>query len=104
MSLGERIRKRRDVLEITQRQLAEALGLTPQHVSAIEQDKRAPSLSSLAKMAEELAVTADYLVTGKESVVTGLIPAIKADEKLEPGVKKALITLVKKLHIEAEKT
>ena len=102
MSLGQRIRGRRKVLAITQRQLAEALGLTPQHISAIEKDKRAPSLTSLAKMAEELGVTIDYLVTGKESIITELIPAIKADQKLATEVKKALIVLIRELRAETK--
>lgn len=98
MSLGERIRKRRQVLKLTQHQLAEELGLTSQHVSAIEQDKRAPSLASLARFAEELGVTIDYLVTGKEGVITDTIPAIKADKRLSTDVKKALIITIRELY------
>lgn len=98
MSLGQRIRKRRQAMKLTQQQLAKALGQTSQHVSAIEQDKRAPSLTSLAKLAEELGVSVDYLVAGKEGVITDTIPAIKADKKLKLEVKKALITLVQALH------
>lgn len=97
MSLGQRIRKRRQALEITQKQLAEALRVTPQHISAVEQDKRTPSLPSLAKLAEELGVTVDYLVTGKEGGITDIIPAIKADKSLNLEVKRALIALVKAL-------
>lgn len=97
MSVGQRIRKRRQTLEITQQQLAKALDLTPQHISAIEQGKRAPSLTSLAKLAEELGVTIDYLLTGKEQILTDTIPAIKADKKLQLEIKRALITLVKEL-------
>ena len=84
-------------MEITQRQLAEALRVTPQHISAVEQDKRTPSLPSLAKLAEELGVTVDYLVTGKEGVIIDTIPAIKADKSLNLKVKRALIALVKAL-------
>jgi len=97
MSLGERIRKRRQSLKLTQVQLAQALGLTAQHISVIEQDKRTPSLASVAKMAEQLGVTVDYLVTGKESVIGDIIPAIKADKGLDLNAKNALITLVKEL-------
>jgi transcriptional regulator with XRE-family HTH domain len=98
MSIGKRIRKRRQILEMTQKELAEAIGVTPQHISAIEQDKRDPSLSSLGKLAEELGVTIDYLVTGKESVITDTIPAIKGDKKLKLKAKKALIALIQELH------
>lgn len=98
MNLGRRIKERRQALELTQQQLAEALGLTPQHISAIEQDKRAPSLSSLAKIAEELGITVDFLVMGREGVVTQTIPAIKADKRLTLTTKKALIALVEELY------
>ena len=98
MSIGKRIRGKRQELKLTQEELARALGLTPQHISGIEQDKRSPSLSSLAKLAEELGVTVDYLVTGKEGVIVDTIPAIKADKKLSLESKKALVTLVKELH------
>jgi transcriptional regulator with XRE-family HTH domain len=98
MSLGERTRKRRQVLKLTQHELAEALGLTSQHISAIEQNKRSPSLAILARLAEELGVTVDYLVTGKEGVITDTIPAIKADKRLRTEVKKALITTIRALY------
>ena len=41
--------------------MAKALGVTPQHISAIEQDKRVPSLPFLIRLAEYLGVTIDYL-------------------------------------------
>jgi len=98
MTLGERIRKRRQAMKLTQQELGKALGLTSQHISAIEKDKRAPSLASLAKMAEELGVSIDYLLTGREGLITDTIPAIKADKKLKLEVKKSLITLVRALY------
>lgn len=97
MSLGERIRKRRQILEITQQQLAQSLGMTPQHISAIEQDKGAPSLALLPKLAEALGVSIDYLVSGKEGIITDAIPAIKADRRLKLKTKRALIALIEEL-------
>ena len=94
MSLGQRIKQRRQILKITQQELADALGMTPQHISAIEQDKGAPSLTLLPKLAEQLGVTIDYLVTGKETIITDIIPAIKADKSLKLKVKRLLIGLV----------
>lgn len=98
MSLGQRIRKRRQEMKLTQEEVAKALGLTSQHISAIEQDKRAPSITSLARLAEELGVSIDYLVTGKEGIITDTVPAIKADKKLKLEDKKALIILLKSLY------
>ena len=94
MSLGQRIRKRRQSLKVTQQELAQALGMTPQHISAIEQDKGAPSLALLPKLADELGVSTDYLLSGKEGIITDVIPAIKADKELTLKVKRALIALV----------
>jgi len=90
MTVGQRTRMRRQALKLTQQELAKGVGLSPQHISAIEQDKRAPSLPSLAKLAEELGVTIDYLVTGKEGVTTDAIPAIKADKSLNLEIKRSL--------------
>ncbi len=97
MTLGEKIRSRRRELKLTQQELAKALAVTSQHISAIEQDKRAPSLASLTRIAEELGVSVDYLITGKEGIITDAIHAIKADRKLKLEVKRALIALVQAL-------
>ena len=96
--IGQRIKQRRESLGLTQKQLADALGLTPQHISAIEQEKRFPSIDSLAKFAGQLGVNIDFLVTGKEGSVTEIIPAIKADGRLNLEVKNALIKLVQALY------
>lgn len=98
IGLGKRIRERRQVLQITQENLATALGVTPQHISLMEQEKSAPSLSLLPRLAEELGVSVDYLVSGKDCVITDSIPAIKADERLTVKAKKAVIALVEELH------
>jgi transcriptional regulator with XRE-family HTH domain len=97
VKLGKRIKQRRQVLKTTQQELAKNVGMTPQHISAIEQDKGAPSLTLLPKLAEELGVTTDYLLSGKESLVTDTVPAIKADKSLTVKRKKLLIGLVEEL-------
>ena len=97
MTFGKRMRKRRESLGLTQEELAKMLNVTSQHISAIEQDKRAPSLDFLAKLAEELGVSADYLISGKEAkegLILGIIPAIKADKRLSNKTKKILISVV----------
>ena len=97
VSLGQRIKEKRQTLKITQQELAQSLGITPQHISAIEQGKWAPSLAIVAKLAEELGVTTDYLLSGKEGIITDTIPAIKADKSLNLKAKKLLIGLVEEL-------
>jgi transcriptional regulator with XRE-family HTH domain len=102
MTIGQRIRKRREAMKLTQQQLGDALSVTAQHISAIEKDKRAPSLDSLARLAEELGVTVDFLVTGKEGIITDPIPAIRADKKLKIEIKRALVTLIRAIYAENE--
>jgi len=41
-------------------------------ISSVEQGRRVPSLGFLVKAAAELGVSVDYLVAGKEGVVTGV--------------------------------
>jgi len=97
VSLGQRIKQRRQVLKVTQQELAKAVGMTPQHISLIEQDKAAPSLAVVSKIAEQLGTSIDYLVAGEGGVSTDTIPAIKADNTLSLDAKKALITMVELL-------
>jgi len=97
LSLGIRVRNRRNDLSITQQQLAEAVNVTPQHISLIEQGKGSPSMELLPKLAETLGVTTDFLLTGREGVITDVIPAIKADRKLTLNAKKALIAIIEEL-------
>lgn len=102
MSLGQRIKQKREALKLTQEQLAKATGLTSQYVSIIEQDKRSPALSAITKLADELGVTIDYLVIGKEGTDLDLIPVIKADKTLDLEVRKSLINLVRALRQKTE--
>lgn len=98
MSLGQRIKERRKSLGITQRELADILEVTPQHISAVEQDKRTPSLPFLVRLAERLGVTMDFLITGREEVLPGINAMLRADESLPIEARKALTTIVRALH------
>jgi transcriptional regulator with XRE-family HTH domain len=98
VSLGDRVLKRRQALKITQQTLAGALGVTPQHISLVEQNKVTPSLALLGGLATELGASVDYLVSGKEGIITDTIPAIKADKRLKIKAKKALIAMVEEFY------
>lgn len=101
MTIGQRIRARRQELGLTQDDIAKALSVTPQHISAIELDQRAPSLDFMVKLAEYLGTTTDFLLTGRETVVCDLIPVIKADKRLPLEIKNALVTIVEGLYEKA---
>jgi transcriptional regulator with XRE-family HTH domain len=101
MSIGDRIKAKRLGLKLTQQDLSRELRITPQHISAIEQNKRLPSIPMLEKLAEELGVTIDYIVTGRESILTGLLPAVKADPRLSLKARKALASIIEDLYEKA---
>ena len=64
--LGQRIKRRREALTITQQELADALRVSPQYVSAIEKNKKVPSLALVSELAKQLGVSIDYLASGEE--------------------------------------
>lgn len=50
---------------ISQRQLADAVGMTEVSISRYVKGKRIPSAEILGRIADVLGVTTDYLITGK---------------------------------------
>lgn len=62
VGLGERIKQLRKELEWSQSQLGERIGVDSQRVSRYESEKIAPSVETLAKIAEAFNVSADYLL------------------------------------------
>ena len=93
-TMGSRIKKLREDLGITQDTLARRLNVTPQHISAIELDKRLPSLSFLAQLAEQFKTTTDYIITGKSSGQHDAVAAVLSDDALPDEAKKALASLI----------
>lgn len=65
-TLGKRIAALRREKELTQDALAEMLGVSPQAVSKWENDQTCPDISLLPKLAQELGVTVDELLSGKQ--------------------------------------
>ena len=61
-ALGERIQIAREERCMTQRELAEAVGCTPQHISAIERGVKTPTLETFMAIANALRVPADVLL------------------------------------------
>jgi len=61
-AIGKRIRSARKKAKLTQEQLAEAIDVTPQHVSAIETGKTKLSLPTLIRISKAVNVSLDFLV------------------------------------------
>jgi len=63
-ALGERIAKRRKVLNLTQDDVAEATGLSNNYISNIENNHSIPSIDTLVKICEAIDTTPNYLLLG----------------------------------------
>ncbi len=62
--IGIRIKLRRKQLEITQEQLAEAMDVSVQMISNLEQGKKAIRPENLVKLCRVLNISADYILIG----------------------------------------
>jgi len=62
MSLGDRIRRLREMREINQTQLGQAVQMTQRKVSYIERDACEPSIADIVALCRFFGVSADYLL------------------------------------------
>lgn len=80
LTLGRRIQALRREIPLTQEQLAERMGVTPQAVSKWENDLSCPDIMSLPQLAKELRITVDTLLTGQSAAAEPASPAKKPEE------------------------
>ena len=66
-NLGDKIRALRKKLGMTQKELAEQVGLTPSFISQLEKNLISPSLDSLLKLSEKLGTQPIYFLMDSES-------------------------------------
>lgn len=64
LEMGNRIKLRRKELRIKQAELAEALDISNNHMSSIENGRQKPSLDTFIGICNNLNVTPDYLLLG----------------------------------------
>ncbi|MBQ9558282.1 MAG: helix-turn-helix transcriptional regulator, partial [Clostridia bacterium] len=80
-TIGKRIQTLRKEREMTQKQLADAVGVTPQAVSKWETDESCPDISALPLLAGALGVSVDALLGGEGGEVkTGVLRDANADD------------------------
>ena len=76
--IGERIKKRRIELGLTQTDIKEATGISSGNMSDVERGNRFPSISTLIQLCSVLNCTSDYILTGfspvSEKVTDNNIP------------------------------
>lgn len=66
LEIGNRIRMRREELNITKNEMSEILDVTPKFCSDIELGARGMSLKTLMKISKTLYVSTDYILFGEE--------------------------------------
>jgi transcriptional regulator with XRE-family HTH domain/KaiC/GvpD/RAD55 family RecA-like ATPase len=66
-NLGDKIRMLRKRVGMTQRELAEQVGMTPSFISQLEKNLISPSLDSLLKLSDKLNTQPIYFLTDEES-------------------------------------
>ena len=88
MSIGERILELRKQKNISQVQLAQALGISRQAVSKWENDLAAPDMMNLIHLADLLVTDTEYLATG-----------VHAKQKAQPSI----VTVVQRVDNVVEK-
>ncbi len=83
MTIGKRIGLLRRQKGLTQEELANHMGVSPQAVSKWENDQTCPDISALPKLAQLFGVTVDELLSGKEELpaVRVLPPEQRKDPK-----------------------
>lgn len=96
-SLGEIIRRQRELAALPMRTLAAAVGISNPYLSQIERGLREPSEAVLDAIAESLATTADalyaeagYVEPDDEDEDGSLLDAIEAAEELTAAQRRAL--------------
>ena len=98
MSIGERISQLRCEQDMSQGQLAQALGVSRQAISKWENDQSSPDTIHLIKLADILETEVEYLATGRKPIYEE--PAIvvnmvkKVDRVVEKVVEKPVIRRV----------
>ena len=88
--LGPRIGALRRAKGLSQAELAGRLGISPSAMGMYEQNRREPSVQTLVRLAQELQVSTDFLLTGRSAPPdTDPLPQLleycvdAADRKLE---------------------
>ena len=61
-AIGARIKTARERAGLTQEDLAARVGMSPSHMSIVERGVKVPRMDTVVKLANELDVSADYLL------------------------------------------
>jgi len=65
-TIGSRLKKRREELDLEQKDAAKALGISNVVLNRYEKDKRKPDLETIAKIAIFYSVSTDWIINGNK--------------------------------------
>lgn len=102
MSFSDRLKKLRGERNVSQKEVAEFIGISDVMVSMYEQGKKQPSVDKLEKLATYYGVTSDYLLGTDSSVdeletvfPEGVKVLRRASKELTPEAKDQMIKLMR---------
>lgn len=99
--MGQRIKKQRKAVKLTQEKIAEELNISVKHFSEVERGIAGLSIENLIKLSDILGVSIDYMVKGEVnhdrwySVINALDDVPPEKEMLIKSLLKTGIELVK---------
>jgi transcriptional regulator with XRE-family HTH domain len=99
VELGRRIRVLRKARDLSIQRLADATAISPGYLSDVERGSSSPSGEKLARIAGELGVTTDYLLTG----TTAPTPAIEVPPGLAAAAEQLDLTYAQTMRLLAGK-
>lgn len=95
-AMGERIRKRREELNISREQFAEMLDITTKFCSDIESGARGVSIKNLMAISECLSLSTDYILFGDVPQTSDQV-FIHAINKCPDSKKNILLDIINKI-------
>ena len=102
--LGKRIRAERRKLDLTQEKLAEMAGIGESFMGHIERGGRTLSIETLAKLANALNLSIEYIVCGEFNYQPDMLPAeiLDALNRMSESQRKVFLNIMKTLAAHTE--
>ncbi|WP_159459707.1 helix-turn-helix domain-containing protein [Scatolibacter rhodanostii] len=87
VTIGQKIKERRQALAVTQEAIANQLNVNPSHVSNIECGRANPSLTLLVKIADILKCSVDFFIGGEYTFAINKEQEKTLDDKIMDKLK-----------------
>lgn len=97
IEIGQNIQAARDKAGYTQEKLSEVLGITPNHLSAVERGAAGISLEALQRLCRTLGITADYVLFGTQERDSATLELADQLSKIKPEYKPQVKKIVSAL-------